>query len=258
MCGGGFGTLFLLFCAYVCMLSYMEAGLEVDVQHPGLLAFDGAEGGVQPPEDAPARHGVAAERVRAGPVGIPAVRASGAVANAEEVSERQLHQGAEAVRAGYGVFGQRGATIVVGRQLRGECFRAQAVELHVQVGLAAALCGAAGRGLLAEAGVGLPGAGEAQHHRVVSLGRGEGHEERGAVADPVGVGLVAHGLAHLVGPGGVPAARRRVVQDLPAAVVVVESCNPGSRMQVCPGWTLLDFFLCCDYRVHVSYIATLW
>ena len=136
------------------MLSYMEAGLEVDVQHPGLLAFDGAEGGVQPPEDAPARHGVAAERVRAGPVGIPAVRASGAVANAEEVSERQLHQGAEAVRAGYGVFGQHGATIVVGRQLRGECFRAQAVELHVQVGLAAALCGAAGRGLLAEAGVG--------------------------------------------------------------------------------------------------------
>ena len=59
---------------------------------------------------------VAAERVRAGPAGIPAVRASGAVANAEEVSECQLHQGAEAVRAGHGVFGQHGTPIVAGIQ----------------------------------------------------------------------------------------------------------------------------------------------
>ena len=122
-----------------------------------------------------------------------------AVADAEEVPERQLHQDA-------------------------------------------ALCGAVGCRLLAEAGVGLPGAGQAQHHRVVSLGRGEGHEERGAVADPIGVGLVAHGRAHLVGARGVPAARRGVVQDL----WLSGSCYiRGSA-----GNLTMPFF--CDYREHVA------
>ena len=56
------------------------------------------------------------------------------------------------------------------------------------------------------------------------VGRGEGHEEWRAVANPIGVGLVAHGLAHLVGSGDVPAARLRVVQDLaPARQVAVGS-----------------------------------
>ena len=90
-CGSGFG----LFSCF-----QQVRGLEVHVERAGFLALDGPERGVDAAEDAAAGRGVAAEGVRAGLVGRAAVRALGAVADAEEVPEGQLYQRAEAVRAG--------------------------------------------------------------------------------------------------------------------------------------------------------------
>ena len=202
-CGSGFGW-------FSCF--QQVRGLEVHVERAGFLALDGPERGVDAAEDAAAGRGVAAEGVRAGLVGGAAVRALGAVADAEEVPEGQLHQRAEAVRAGQGVLGQHGAARVVGRQLRGKGFRVQAAELHVQLGLVSALCvrGAVPRHCRVE----LPRAGQAQHDGAVPLRGRKGHEDRGAVADAVGVRLLPHGLPDLVGARDVPAARFGVVQHL--------------------------------------------
>ena len=69
------------------------------VERARFLALDGPECGVDAAEDASAGGGVAAER--AGRVGGSSW-GTGAVADAEEVPEGQLHQRVEAVRAGRG------------------------------------------------------------------------------------------------------------------------------------------------------------
>ena len=97
-----------------CWSSGTVARLEMDVQHPGLLALDGPVDGIDPAEDAPTSHGVAAEGVHAWPLGVDTVGAPGTVADAEEVAQRQLYQGAEAVRAGQGILCQHGSSVVVG------------------------------------------------------------------------------------------------------------------------------------------------
>ena len=101
------------------------------------------------------------------------------------------------------------------------------VELHVQLGLVAVQRLPTDGVLSGKGRVCLSGAGQPQHQRAVSLGRREGEEQGGAVADAIGVGLVSHGLPHFVGARYVAAACLGVVQDLAAgrssAVGTVES-----------------------------------
>ena len=101
------------------------------------------------------------------------------------------------------------------------------VELHVQLGLVAVQRLPTDGVLSGKGRVCLSGAGQPQHQRAVSLGRREGDEQGGAVADTIGVGLVPHGLPHFVGARYVAAACFGVVQDLVArrsrAVGTVES-----------------------------------
>ena len=185
-------SLFFVCASGLFFLSFSKRlSLEVHVERARFLALDGPE----------------------------AVRALGAVADAEEVPEGQPYQRAEAVRAGQGVLRQHGAARVVGRQLRGKSVGVRAAELHVQLGLTAALR-LSGR-VPCNCRVELPRAGQAQPDGAVSLGRREGHEDRGAVADAVGVRLVPHDLPDLVGARDVSAARFGFVQDLPRCSVCV-------------------------------------
>ena len=200
-----------VFCS--CIWDATRSGLEVHVQGAAFLALDGPVHRVHAPEDAPAGHGVAPEGVGAGVLRAGAVRALRAAADAEEVAHGQLHEHAEAVGARQRVLGQHGAPLVVGRELRQERLRVQRVVLHVQPGLGAALELAAAYVVL-EGRVRLSGSGQSEHERVVPFGRGERDEERGAVADPVGVRLAPHGLAHLARARDVEAAGLAVVQHL--------------------------------------------
>ena len=60
-----------------------------------LLAFERAVDGIHSAENAAHGCGVASEGVRARGVGLRAVWAVAAVANAEEVAQREQHQGVE-------------------------------------------------------------------------------------------------------------------------------------------------------------------
>ena len=171
--------------------------LEVHVQGAALLALDGAVDGVHAPEDAAAGRGVAAEGVHAGCLGAGAVRALEAAPHSEEVAHGQLHEDAEAV--------------VIGK-LRLQGLGVQLEELHVQPWLVAGLERLAGVGSQGRVRLSTPR--QAQHEGGVPFGRREGHEERRAVADPIGVGLVPHGVSHLVRAGNVAASGVEVGQHL--------------------------------------------
>ena len=143
---------------------------------------------------------------------LPKASAPKAATHSEEVSDGQLHEDAEAVCAGHRVLGQHGAPLVVLGQLRFQGLGVQLEEFHVQPGLVAGLERLAGVG--AQGRVRLSTARQAQHEGRVSFGRREGHEERCAVADPIGVGLVSHGVSHLVRAGNVAASGVEVSQRL--------------------------------------------
>ena len=197
------------------------------VKHPALLALDGAVNGVYAAQHAAACRGVAAEGVRAGRLGGRAVGAAGAVADAKDVAEREEDEGAETLHAGQRVPGQDGAPLIVLRQLGSEGFGAQPEVLHIQRGLASGL---QARGpIVGERRVGRANAGQAEHERRVPLGGREGHEDGQAVADAVGVRLMAHSRAHLVGSRYVAGPGLAVAQDLLGcfrqAVHVVQLCK---------------------------------
>ena len=145
-------------------------------------------------------------------LGAGAVRALEATPHSEEVAHGQLHEDAEAVGAGHRVLGQHGAALVVLGKLRLQGLGVQLEELHVQPWLVAGLERLAGVGSQGRVRLSTPR--QAQHEGGVPFGRREGHEERRAVADPIGVGLVPHGVSHLVRAGNVAASGVEVGQHL--------------------------------------------